>query len=364
MDESDQFHKNKDENENENEDEKVPMWALELVDDPWREYTTMAAESRNAERQARRDRQQRLRDLQDRASMIPDALVAATASASSTPLTGDGDVVMASGSAAARERAGTADVEGRDQSPALGSGTPFETPRADKSKIGPGGTANKPTAKGSNKPGPADGTPAPKPITVIEQQLHTHAVNTAFRSAGTKRYSWLTGGGSAGGPVSVASSPLSSLKKRKKLGRDKMTSSLSLPNDETETTPLRDRTGSGPGDAAEGTATPSKPSGHKRALSQVDGIATPLGKRQKQESESIKAQQDRYYAFTQLEDKILLSDYKTVLQREVARGGPMKALMEKKLEEIMLKMAVEVNDEYQKEVTARGGAVVGARQLA
>lgn len=308
------------------DDEDAAAWDLELVDDPWKEYSTMAAESRAAERQARRERQQKLRELQEKAAAIPDSVLRRQAA-----------------SAAASSPAGEAEFEPElvapEGSPGPGSG--FETPRVERT-LGKDGA--KGAAGGGKKAVNTPGTP--KPITVIEQQLHTQAVNSAFRSAGSRKYGWLSAGG-GNGPVSVASSPLSSLKRKKKPGKERPP----VNGAGGEDTPLTERSGS----VEPGSATPSKATSHKRNLSHVDEHDTPLGKRHK--SDASTSQQDKFYAFPAIEDKILMVDYKTVLQRELQRGGPMRNLMERKLEEVMLKMAQEADAEYQKDVVARLGSI-------
>jgi len=302
------------------EDKEVPMWNVEILDDPGKQIALAHHAITESEKAKKTARWRERNEYEERKR---------------------------------REAEGRRDSEpagnGQEGSGALGPGA--EGPSGGPSReISAGPSTPMPSTPGLVAPDTLMDTPAPKKkpakknpqadADLAEKRRNEATNKEATRAMGSilgkrnSRFAWMGGAGS-GSPM--PKTPLPSLGGNK--GKRAL---LGTP-------------GSAPG-------TPGSPGmrGRKRPLE-----GTPLGmaKRQRNGSglineSSLEPAKPMPYQFAQVEDNVTKADYLTVLRRQVRKGGPLKVHWDKYYQEMLVKAALEADEKWRKENAGVGSSTI------
>jgi hypothetical protein len=121
-----------------------------------------------------------------------------------------------------------------------------------------------------------------------------------------------------------------------------------------------------PGSAIGSPSTPG-PAGMRGSKRPLDP-STPLGmanKRQRNGSGLVNEMTTSMskppipYQFIEVQDKLVVGDYLTVLRRQVRRGGPLKSQMERKYQEALVTEALMEDERWKKENAGLGTSTIG-----
>jgi hypothetical protein len=329
--------------------QEVPMWKIEVLDDPRKDiYAAHASieESEKAKKSARvKERieyDQRKRDEAEGRILGMGMEV--------DEVKGEGEGMQ---------------VDGNSGGLAVGasSGPSTPGPGAGAGPSTPGLVAPDSISTPSNKKKPTKRNPQ------AEQDLAARRADEAMRKESSraissikgmgKKYSWMTGGGVGASPKT----PLS------KLG----VGGLGSGGKNRRTSMLVDGKikidSGGSGASSPSTPGPAGMRGNKRPF---DGTPLSMSKRTKKGSGLMNemtlgtaSSKPNPYEFVKVDDKLGMNDVMTAFRREVVRGGPNRAMYEKKYFEIMVLMAEAAHEEWKKDNAGLGGSTIaGGSSLA
>jgi hypothetical protein len=306
------------------DDERVPMWKVEILDNPGKEILAAHAAIEESEKLKKSARVRERTEYDERKKAEAEGRVYPAG-----PVPG-ADVPMADASAVG--------------SPAASASSPA-------AMVAPDNLADTPVGK---KPRPTKRNPQldqdiqAKRLVEAQKQESNRALNKLM--GGSKKYSWMSGGGGLGTPG--PKTPLG-----KGLGVGGLGSGAKHKRASMQNGKIRINS------PAMTPGTPSTPGpaglrGNKRML---DG--TPLGDRKRARlGDSVgpdtAAEKVIPYQFAQVEDRMTMNDLLSAFNREIRKGGPNRRILEKKYQELLVKAAESAAEEYKKENAGLGGSTI------
>lgn len=320
----------------EEEDKEVPMWKVDVLDDPRKDIFAAHAAIEESERAKKSTR------VIERSEWDRKKQAEAEGRSLDDPKAGeDGMQVDTAGPLAGSSLLGNASA---------GPSTPGpSTPGL----VAPDHMAETPMVKkktGKKNPQQEQDLAAKR---AAEAQKKETARALASVLGPSKKYSWMSGGGGAGSPKT----PLGS-----RLGVGGLGSGGKHKRASMQDGKIKIDSG---GSSSPSTPGPAGMRGNKRPL---EGTPLNAAKRAKKGSglmnDSTTAMlmpapsKPNPYEFVKVEDKLEAGDLSAALRREVIRGGPNRAIYERKYLELMVQMAEAAHEEWKKENAGLGGSTI------
>lgn len=353
--------------------DRIPMWKVEIIDDPAAAIARAHAEIEESEKAKKSSRvrerveydERKRAEEEERQRAIKQAAADAEAgkdgSDATRPREGSGSMEPDGLQRAGSETSGgmTAPATPGPGAAAASSPSALSTPSISSNTP----VANPTTKKKSSKKNPqVDQDIQAKRLAEAQKQESNRALNMVLGRS-SRKFSWMSGGGSGMGSPRTPSrasglgGPLGSKYKRASMQDGKVTINSSSASPAPGTP---GPAGSRPLGGVNGSHHLGKKRGHEDGSASPGGDASGMLKRAKTDltSSSQPAQHRQPYIPPAPSPNILPADMLAVLSRQIRRGGPNRLLLEKQYQELLVSVAVKQWEEWKKENQGAGGSTI------